>query len=504
MKNVIPYLFLLISCGVITACGSGTNNEPSDQTPIAEPKKIEHLGGGTATVINNTSDAFSKSSANLESIDDSLLFNIGNDFFENPWIAGSSSTSSRDGLGGLFNNNACQNCHIRDGRGHAPLDDNQNFSSILFKAARTNITTAQQNDMLTAIRANVPDSSVGSQLQHNAVANVLAEVTLAVEYAYENITFADGHTVELRRPHWLITNNQVENGYHFDSDTLFSARIAPPMTGLGLLALIPEAVILANSDVNDTNNDGISGKANNVWSIEENRAMLGRFGWKAGQPSLIEQAAGAFVNDMGLTSRIQTVDTCMPHQVDCQQTDNGNGDFSSDYDYEVSDKILDAINFYSHHLAVPARRNAYDADVQRGKALFKQMNCDGCHVESYVTGDSEAFPELANQTIFPYSDLLLHDMGAELADFSLTGEPAAADTLYEFSATAHEWRTPPLWGIGRAKLVDARASFLHDGRARTIMEAILWHGGEAESAKQQVLQLNAQERGDLMAFLNDL
>lgn len=510
MKNNIRKLIPIYLCILLTGCGGG-NSTPITPSPIepiepTEPveENIEHLGGGTASVKITTADAFSQRSANVQSVDKIAKFNIGDDFFENPWVAGSSSTSSRDGLGGLFNNNACQNCHIRDGRGHAPAQGSNNFSSILFRAARSNISAAQTHDMQQAIITNVPDETVGGQLQQDAIANVQPEVELTVQYNYQNISFSDGFEVELRKPTWLFTNLYENDGYMFNDDTIFSARVAPPMTGLGLLALISENDIIANQDINDADTDGISGKANYVWSIEQNQITIGRFGWKAGQPSLIEQAAGAFVNDMGLTSRLHTEESCLSHQLDCQDTPNGNGDSVESYNYEVSDKILDAIAFYSSHLAVPQRRNAYAENVKRGKALFMNMNCQACHTESYTTQLDSDQPELSEQVIFPYTDLLLHNMGTDLADFTLNNQPAVEGVLYENLATAREWRTPPLWGLGLTKTVDPQATFLHDGRARTIMEAVLWHGGEAEQAKQAVLLLNAQQRSDLLAFLQDL
>lgn len=493
---------------ILTACGgggggSGGGNDGANTTIIDN----EHLSGGTASVADSSADAFSLHSANLESTDKIQQFNLGNDFFQNPWVAGSASTSSRDGLGGLFNNNACQDCHIRDGRGHAPnvsnTEDGTDFSSILLRTARTDLSDDQLNLMAQSLIASVPDDSVGGQIQHQSTSHLISpEAELRVSYTPETVTFNDGHSVELRRPIWHITS--LYNGYDFNEDTLFSARIAPPMIGLGLLALIAEEDILENEDPLDSNGDGISGRANRVWSIANQSPELGRFGWKAGQPSLLEQAAGAFVNDMGLTSYLHTEENCLSHQSDCLNADNGNGDSVNNYDYEVADTILAAIDFYSAQLAVPERRNAYGDQVQAGKALFQQAGCESCHKAHYQTQASSIFPELANQQIFPYTDLLLHDMGADLADFSINNEPGNDNQPVEFLASASEWRTPPLWGIGLAKTVDPEATFLHDGRARTLMEAILWHGGEAEGSKRQVLNFNAQQRQALIAFLSDL
>ncbi len=511
MKQFKPItLCLLTSTLALSACGGSSNNDTTspavNHKPVIEQEnqQIEHLSGGQASTADNTADAFSERSVNMTDVRRIAKFELGDDFFQNPWVAGSASTSSRDGLGGLFNNNACQDCHIRDGRGHAPDDGSDDFASILFRAARANISQEQNDAMLGSTMANVGDSSVGGQLQQEAVAGVLAEVDLAVSYESKTMTFADGFEVELRDPIWHLSSKRKDEGVDFDDDTVFSARVAPPMIGLGLLALIDEKTIISQQDVDDTDNNGISGKANYVWSVKDQQVALGRFGWKAGQPSLLEQSAGAFVNDMGLTNQFHQDESCLSHQKDCQTTPNGNGDSVNDYDYEVSDTILDAIGFYSAHLSVPQRQNAYDDDVQRGKALFIEAGCADCHTQSYTTEYSPEHPELSVQVIFPYTDMLLHDMGEDLADFTIDNTPASADVLYEFLASATEWRTPPLWGLGRAKTVDPKASFLHDGRARTIMEAVLWHGGEASVSQQAVLQFDAQQRSDLLAFLNDL
>lgn len=500
--------FALISL-IFSACGGGgassaDNTTPNNDLPVDETPQIEHLSGGLTSTADKTADAFSARSENMTDVERIQIFELGDDFFQNPWVAGSASTSSRDGLGGLFNNNACQDCHIRDGRGHAPDEGSTDFSSILFRAARTQITQEQTNAMLNATLANVGDTSVGGQLQQEAVAGVLPEVTLSVTYEPIIVTFDDGFQVELRKPSWHFTSLRAGEGFDFDADTLFSARVSPQMIGLGLLSLVSETDILAKQDISDSDGDGISGKANYVWSLDNEQIMLGRFGWKAGQPTLLEQAAGAFVNDMGLTNRIHQNESCLVHQTDCLATPNGNGDSVNEYEYEVSDTILDAIALYSAHLSVPQRQNAYDEDVQRGKTLFTELGCTSCHTPQYTTEFSTEHPELSEQVIFPYTDMLLHDMGSELADFTIDNEPGTSEQLYEFSATATEWRTPPLWGIGRAQVVDPEANFLHDGRARTIMEAVLWHGGEAEQAKQRVLALTASERADLLSFLHDL
>lgn len=494
---------LLLSCGSGGSGGGSSDSNAGSQTP-----QIEHLGGGNATVNFTNASAFSKPSATMTDPERIREFNIGDDFFENPWVEKKASTERRDGLGPLFNNDACQDCHIRDGRGHAPIvsneEDGTNFSSMLIRASRSIISDDARLAMENGTLANVGDSSVGGQLQQDAIFGITKEALLRVSYTPVTVTFTDGHEVTLRKPQWHLTSNYADQGYDFDADTVFSARVAPPMIGLGLLALIDEADILNNEDMNDTNQDGISGKANRVQDHLTQQIALGRFGWKAGQPTLRQQAAGAFLGDMGLTSEIFSTENCLLHQDDCLASPNGNGDSTEDYDFEVDTDVLDFIELYSHNLAVPARRNAYAEIVQQGKALFMNAGCASCHVERYQTVTSSEHPELSAQTIFPYTDLLLHDMGDDLADFTIDNSSVSDTVLVEYQANAREWRTPPLWGLGLTHAVDPEATFLHDGRAQTIMEAVLWHGGEASAAKNTVLTFDSDERNALIAFLSDL
>ena len=469
----------------------------------------QHLSGGETTVNRHHASAYSAHSNNLKDVKSILTFNGGNKFFEEPWAQSAGSVSSQDGLGPLFNNNACQDCHVRDGRGHASeAEHNQqghDFSTLLIRAAKSDITAAQKDAMSLGFQSNIGDSCIGGQLQHEAIFGISKEASQAVSYQYHEIIFADGEKVTLRDPIWHINGISCQ----LDDDTVLSARVAPPLIGLGLLALIDEKDILQQEDINDNqqgkSNDGISGKANKVWSVETQQVQLGRFGWKAGQPTLKQQTAGAFIGDMGLTTEFFAKENCLDHQIDCKNAPNGNGDMTdSEYQYEVSSKILDKITFYTNHLAVPARRNAYDQQVLNGQKVFNQIGCQQCHTASYTTVKSDEFPELSHQKIYPYTDMLLHDMGEALTDFDKNSKTVKGDIAVEFQAQANEWRTPPLWGIGLAQTVDQNATFLHDGRARNLLEAVLWHGGEAEQSKQKVLQLSKQQRLELLAFLEDL
>lgn len=468
----LPVLLLLLG---LAAC---------DQTPRftrAEPD--EALSAGAATVRLSGRTAFSKPSANLSPMRQ-LDFSVGNSFFRNPWVIAPSSTTARDGLGPLLNTNACMNCHVRDGRGHPPASDEDIAVSMLVRLSIPPETArdATSADLLKRLGV-VPEPVYGVQLQDAAIPGVAPEGRVRMDYDYVPVSFADGTQVELRRPTLRITRL----GYgpmHRQVET--SARVAPPMIGLGLLEAIPEADLLANADPDDRDGDGIRGRPNRVWDDALGRETLGRFGWKAGQPSLDQQNAHAFATDMGLTNRILPRDDCTKAQTACRAAPNGG-------EPEVSDHILAQVLFYTRNLAVPARRQVGDATVLRGKSLFHEAGCQRCHVPRFTTAADAAEPELANQVIRPYTDLLLHDMGEGLADHRR-----------EFQASGSQWRTPPLWGIGLTAAVSGHTQFLHDGRARTLLEAILWHGGEADAARRTVLQFDAGQREALLAFLNSL
>ena len=274
---------------------------------------------------------------------------------------------------------------------------------------------------------------------------------------------------------------------------MMSPRVAPPMIGLGLLEAIAPEDILANADPDDADHDGISGRPNWVWSIADQKVVLGRFGWKAGEPSLDQQGGLALAGDVGVGNPMQpaALGDCTAAQSACRAALNGN---SPQYDnLEAPAKIMAQILFYARNLAVPARRDEGDPSVLEGKRLFYQSGCIGCHRPKFATRRDFEVKALAGQLIWPYTDLLLHDMGEGLADDRPEGE-----------ASGREWRTPPLWGIGLTGTVGGHTFFLHDGRARNLVEAILWHGGEAEAARDAFTKLPKEERDALLAFLNSL
>ena len=465
---------LLLALG-LSAC--------DDAPRFTEAEPGEARSGGAATVRKSDQNAFSLPSANLPP-SRRVDFSVGNSFFRSPWVIAPSTTTARDGLGPLFNTNACQNCHIKDGRGHPPEPDASNAVSML---VRLSIPDAPPYAKIIEQLGVVPEPVYGGQFQDMAVPGVAPEGKVRVDYTPVPVRFRDGSEIELRKPTLQIT----QLGYGpMHPDTRFSARVAPPMIGLGLLEAIPEEAILANAAAQAKENNGINGRPNRVWDDQLQKTVIGRFGWKAGQPNLNQQNVHAFSGDMGLTTSLRPFDDCSEAQTTCKQAPNGNG---PDGEPEVSDNILRLVLFYSRNLAVPARRGVNDPQVLAGKNLFFQAGCQSCHTPKYTTAANAAEPELANQVIRPYSDLLLHDMGEGLAD-----------NRSEFQASGRDWRTPPLWGIGLTQAVSGHTQFLHDGRARNLLEAVLWHGGEASAARQQVLSFNAEQRAALLAFLNSL
>ncbi|PYY68841.1 thiol oxidoreductase [Pseudomonas jessenii] len=454
-----------------------------DAPKFTQAEPGEARSGGSATVRKTDQNAFSMPSANLPP-SRRVDFSVGNSFFRSPWVIAPSTTTARDGLGPLFNTNACQGCHIKDGRGHPPTPDDVNAVSML---VRLSIPDAPAYARVIEQLGVVPEPVYGGQFQDMAVPGVAPEGKVRVDYTAVPVRFKDGTEVELRKPSLNIT----QLGYGpMHPDTRFSARVAPPMIGLGLLEAIPDEAILANAEAQAKANNGIAGRPNQVWDDAQQKTVLGRFGWKAGQPNLNQQNVHAFSGDMGLTTSLRPVDDCTDAQTACKQAPSGIG---PDGEPEVSDNILRLVLFYSRNLAVPARRDVNAPEVLAGKSLFYQAGCQSCHTPKYTTAANAAEPELANQVIRPYSDLLLHDMGDGLAD-----------NRTEFQSSGRQWRTPPLWGIGLTQAVSGHTQFLHDGRARNLLEAVLWHGGEATAAQQQVLSFNAEQRSALLAFLNSL
>jgi CxxC motif-containing protein (DUF1111 family) len=471
-----------------------STNPAQDRTSIlaptrdfSKPERWEDLPGGTAT--NRTrfdADAFSQPSASL-SFEDRAKFSIGNGMFRRTWVTAPSSTQSADGLGPLFNARGCQDCHLKDGRGHPPAHGDDNAVSMFLRLSVPAITSDEKQIIAEGGRV-IPEPTYGGQLQDIAIPGMAREGRMVISYTDVPVTLAGGEVVTLRKPTYSV----ADLGYGpMRSDVLLSPRVAPPMIGLGLLEAISDDDILAHADEDDKDSDGISGRPNRIFSKLAGGITVGRFGWKAGQARIAEQSADAAAGDIGLSNPRAPFawGDCTPAQTVCRNAISGNNEDG----FEASAEVMDLITFYSQNLAVPMRRGVGDADVLRGKKLMYEAGCISCHVPKFATRKDYEVAALGGELIFPYSDLLLHDMGEGLAD----GRP-------EGQATGSEWRTAPLWGLGYTKTVNGHNFLLHDGRARDVVEAILWHGGEAQKSRDAFVALPKADRDVIVAFLNSL
>jgi CxxC motif-containing protein (DUF1111 family) len=319
-------------------------------------------------------------------------------------------------------------------------------------------------------------------LQDRAILGVTPEGAISIGWVEVAGEYDDGTGYTLRAPVYAIADAAYGE---LPEGLLISPRIAPAVIGMGLLEAIPDERLLELADPEDADGDGISGRVNLVWNVRAGEVAIGRFGWKAGQPSVEQQAAGAFLGDIGITSSLFPEEECTSAQVACLEATTGGTP-------EIGDERLADVTLYASTLAVPAMRNLEEEAVRRGAELMVQSGCTACHVARHETGE-HPIAALSGQEILPFTDLLLHDMGEGLAD----GRP-------EFEASGSEWRTPPLWGIGLVETVNGHTNFLHDGRARSLEEAILWHGGEGAAARDAFKALTAEEREALIRFLESL
>ncbi|RED49633.1 di-heme oxidoredictase family protein [Aestuariispira insulae] len=461
-------------------------------TDFTRAEAGEALPGGQATTRKTRNkNAFSHPSGNMP-FSNQLDFRVGNGFFKKIWVSAPASTQASDGLGPNFNARSCQRCHLKDGRGHPPAGNYPDDTAV---SMFLRLSVPPQNDRDRADLASgrklvIPEPTYGGQLQDFAVANVPIEGRMHIEYREKPVTLSDGTVITLREPSYQVRDLQLGD---LDPETMISPRVAPPMIGLGLLEAIPEEDLLAQEDPEDRDGDGISGKANRVWSLEQSRVMVGRFGWKAGHPTINQQNAAAFSGDIGLSSPLfpDGWGDCTARQKACRTAPDGN---SPQYEnVEAGSKVMDLLLFYTRNLAVPYRRDVDDPTILAGKREFYQAGCAACHQPAYRTASLPDQPEQSGQLIWPYTDLLLHDMGEGLADNRPEG-----------MATGREWRTPPLWGLGLTETVNGHQYLLHDGRARGVLEAILWHGGEAQASRDYVVNLPQGQRDALLRFLNSL
>jgi len=428
----------------------------------------DRLSGGSFTTLNETTQAFKQAIDGLTERE-AIVHTIGDGTFDQVFVA--APAPHFGGLGPVYNNISCVNCHRNDGGGFPSTGSST--SGMLF---RISIPGADEHGGPLAA------PGFGLQIQDRALLGAVPEATATINYSDLPVTYPDGTTVTLRQPAYALTNpyTTLPAGY------MLSPRLAPRLVGMGLLENVPESTILSFVDAGDQNGDGITGKANYVYNSYTHKTELGRFGLKANTSTLQMQVATAYQQDMGVTSYPQSQESAWGQP---QMSLVGNSDLSP----ELVDTLLNYVTFYVQTLAVPARRDVLDSINKRGALLFTQVNCSGCHRTTMQTGVNMSI-HLSSQRIHPYTDLLVHDMGDGLAD----NRP-------DFLANGKEWRTPPLWGIGMlAKANGGSAYYLHDGRARSIDEAILWHGGEAERSKQQFMQLSQADRAALLQFLGSL
>lgn len=436
-------------------------------TPVIPNVEERIKAGGETTIFERGFFSFDNPASNLNKTNLAMHL-AGDGEFEQVFVTAPSDVNP--GLGKVFNNVSCIDCHPKDGRAPFPTDINERSGFFL----RTSIPG------MNAHGGPNPVPHFGAQLQNQAVYGVTPEAKFTVTYTDVPVTFADGTVVLLKKPTYGITDTYTT----FPSNAMLSPRIGPPVFGLGLLEAIKESDILAKQDINDADGDGISGKANYVWDIETKTMKLGRFGWKANTATVMHQSAEAYNQDMGITNYL------FPIESSYGQT---NGEQNLNDDPEISNEVLDNVALYCRTLAVPAARNLTEPKVVRGYELFEAAKCASCHTPKHVTGTFNGVPAISNQVIYPYTDMLLHDMGEGLAD----GRP-------DFLATGNEWKTRPLWGIGLTETVNGHTNFLHDGRAKNIEEAILWHGGEAKKSQEYYRNLSKSDREALLAFVNSL
>ncbi len=395
---------------------------------------------------------------------DGIDTRIGEALFRRMWVTAPTVTLANDGLGPLYNARSCATCHPR-GSGGRPPDPDAPGEGIGY--------TVKLND----------DPVYGRQIQSNAVFGLAVEGRPKVQYREETARFPDGETVRLRRPILEI----ADLGYGpLAETTVLSGRVAPRVHGMGLLDRIPEADILAGADPDDRDGDGIRGRPNYI--VVDGVPRLGRFGLKATHPTLNRQNAEAFSLDIGMSTpafRAAWGD-CTPVQTACREAHHG--DSPQFEDLEIPSTVIALIDGYLRDL--PPNGGLAPPKNKAGATLFAATGCASCHRPSFTTAEDPAHPALSKRTVFLYSDLLLHDLGDDLADGVTMGE-----------ARGRDWRTAPLWGLNRLAKDDGRLSLLHDGRARSVAEAVLWHGGEAAPARSAFMNLTSDERRHLVRFV---
>jgi CxxC motif-containing protein (DUF1111 family) len=396
----------------------------------------------------------------------------GRRLFRQSWVVPPAEDAEIAGLGPLYNQLSCLSCHPKNGRGQPPEQPEQAMRSMLVRLSLPGRGPDGRP---------LPHPVYGDQLNEQGVPGVPGEGRVSVAYREARVTLPDGETHALRTPLYRFAELQYGP---LEAGIQFSPRVGPPVFGLGLLEAVSEQTLLQLAE--QGKRQGVNGHPNYVWDSERQRPAIGRFGLKANVATLRQQIAGAFIGDMGITSPLHPEENCTAVQRACKAAPSARKP-------ELSEAQLDTVLLYLRLLQVPARRNADDPTVREGERTFTAIGCTACHVPELTTGEFPQLPALSGQTLHPYTDLLVHDMGDGLAD----NRP-------DFQAGGREWRTPPLWGIGLVERINEHSYFLHDGRARNLAEAVLWHGGEALPARQRFAALPAGRRRAVIRFLDSL
>lgn len=408
----------------------------------------------------------------LPDADSIARYERGRALLQQVWQIAPGKDARHDGLGPLFNAASCQGCHSPANRRQVSESAGDRLFSALVRVS------VRENGRI------LPHPAYGAQLNELGIIGVPAEARTQVLYMEHSVNLDDGTPVSVREPELVFHDPHYGA---LDRRVLTSLRASSPIMGMGLLEWVPEEVLLEYADPDDKNGDLVAGRLNRIVVDERSgKQVIGRFGWKANSPDLRTQIATALLEDMGLTSSVFPQPVCTQAQSECLQAASGG-------EPEVSAEMLDDLTFFLTWLAPPARRNADDPETRQGEALFRSTGCAACHRETLTTGENEQHPALSRIEFHPYTDLLLHDLGAGLADARPDHEASGGD-----------WRTPPLWGLGLAQVASPTARFLHDGRARTLTEAILWHGGEAQRSRDRFRAMNASDRSALLRFLESL
>ncbi len=424
-----------------------------------------------ANRVEANREAFAEPLAGMDDEAQLERFFRGRGLFRQAWVIAPSRDEAVDGLGPLYNRITCIACHPKNGRGQAPVNEQSPMRTMLVRLSLPG---------RDAHGGPLAHPAYGDQLNELGIPGVRGEGQARILWQEKPVTLAAGETVSLRRPQLKFS----ELAYGPLGDVRTSARVGTPVFGLGLLETVSATTLQRMAD--ESKPDGVRGRVNKVWSVERQRLEVGRFGLKANQPDLNQQIASALHGDLGLTSRLYPQENCTAQQTACQQALSGGQP-------EVDAMQLGELHFYLSHLAPPPRRDRDNPEVKKGERLFAETGCSLCHRPQLSTGVHPDYKVLSQRKIEPYTDLLLHDMGEGLAD-----------GREDYLATGREWRTPPLWGVGLIEQINPGAGYLHDGRARNLTEAVLWHGGEAAVARQRFVALPSAQRETLLTFLRSL